>query len=114
MRFMPVPRYMGPSGIAITEPTTTPRLDGLDPYASKSVAERLRPGADILAELRLEPLDQIGRIWTNSSGRGVMWSEAWGRIADYGDEKSDSGSRLLIDIRLLKSLLRLRKGVIRQ
>jgi hypothetical protein len=90
----------------VVVPTIDPRLDGLDPHGSKGVAARSKLGTEFLSEFGVMQTEQFGRAWSRPSGREVLWSEAWGQVNEYDDERSESGTRLLIDIRLLKSLLR--------
>jgi hypothetical protein len=86
-------------------PYSEGRLDENDPLASICAIRRPHFTENITKTFSLETDDPFRRVWKNSSGKLMAFSEAWGCENKFEDEASCSGIRLVCSEELLRTVL---------
>jgi hypothetical protein len=86
-------------------PSWEGRLDEDDPLGSICAMWRPHFAESIVATFSLWTNDAFGRIWKNSVGKSMAYSQAWGYKSKHEDEASSSGIRLVCSDELLKNVL---------
>jgi hypothetical protein len=81
------------------------RLDEDDPLGSICAMQRPHFAKSIVATFSLWTDDAFGRIWKNSVGKSMAYSQAWGYKSKHEDEASSSGVRLVSSDELLRNVL---------
>jgi hypothetical protein len=86
-------------------PSAEGRLDKDDPLGSIYAETRPRLAENIIKTFSLETDDPFYRIWNDTSGKPMAYSEAWSCGNKYEDEESYSGVRLICSEDLLRDML---------
>lgn len=89
----------------IVWPSPEMRLDETDPLGANSVMRRLYFAKSVNAVGMLKATDPFKRAWTNSAGKVVARSEAWGGNRTHGEAESISGERFVCSADFLQSVL---------
>lgn len=82
------------------------RLDDDDPLGSINAIRRPQFSKDIVTTFQVHTDDPFSRIWKNSKGKPIAYSDAWWCSRKYGDESSRSGERLICSATLLREILK--------
>jgi hypothetical protein len=90
----------------IVKPTGVDALEKHDPNMVKISGARPRLVRPLINMLGIKSKDPFGKFWTDSKGKVVLESQAWGSVSRYSNNEPDIGNQLSASPQLLKNLLR--------